>query len=99
MADRDQSGQEQQVRSRVYDRLEAGSLPPDTGQRTFGSRGDGSLCACCDQPIKAEDLQYDMDVRDDSSSSPTSTLSMHLRCYRMWVEESGIRRIRMLEPE
>jgi hypothetical protein len=98
MTDDKLSGPKQQVRTSVGTRLETGSLPPDTGQRIFGSRGDGTRCACCDQPITASEVQYDMDSSSEDGEVPL-TVSMHLTCYEVWVQESGIRRIRMLEPE
>ncbi len=98
MTDDKQSDSKRQVHTSVGNRLECGSLPPDTGQRIFGSRGDGSRCACCDQPITASDVQYDMDSSSEDGAA-SGTISMHLQCYEVWVQESGIRRIRMLEPE
>lgn len=91
-------GREQSVNTLVNDRLESGSLPPDTGQRTFGGRGDGTRCACCDQEISTSEVQYDM-VSSPEDGEPARAVSMHLHCYQVWVQESGIRRVRMLEPE
>lgn len=95
MMDEKRLGQEQKVRTLVHSRLESGSLPADTGQRIFGSRGDGTRCACCDQRISDSEVQYDM-VSTSEGGEPASTVSMHLHCYQVWVQESGIRRVRIL---
>ena len=97
MMDEKYSRQEQKVRSLVHGRLESGSLPPDTGQRVFGSRGDGARCACCDQGISDSEVQYELESSSEDGE-PAGTVSMHMHCYQVWVQESGIRRVRILAP-
>ena len=75
----------------IVERLTLGMLPHYGGQRTFGGRGEGTPCACCDEPIAPADVQYDVDQRDDTTPGVPErvrSICMHLHCYRLWIEES-----------
>jgi len=80
------------LRRGIAERLAAGLLPHYRGQRTFGGHGEGARCGCCDEPIPREDVQYDVDHRDDTGRAGTPgavrTIPMHLQCYRLWIEAS-----------
>jgi hypothetical protein len=73
--------QRQRLRAQIAERLAAGILPPFSGQLVFGGRGEGKPCGCCDRPIAASDVQYDLDHQ-------ARNILMHLPCYRLWVEVS-----------
>jgi hypothetical protein len=83
------------LRRLIGERLAAGLLPPYRGQRTFGGRGEGARCGCCDEPIGGGDVQYDVDHPDEADRSGAAgavrTIPMHLHCYRLWIEESESR--------
>ncbi|HTT05478.1 MAG TPA: hypothetical protein VMF64_09325 [Steroidobacteraceae bacterium] len=75
----------------IVERLTLGVLPRHRDQRTFGGRGEGTLCACCDEPIAPADVQYDVEQRDSATADvpeQVRSLCMHLHCYRLWIEES-----------
>jgi hypothetical protein len=79
------------VRHLIGERLRSGVLPRFRGQRTYGGRGEGAGCGCCDEPIAPSDVQYDVDQRDAAEGEVPErvrSIPMHLPCYRLWVEES-----------
>lgn len=81
----------QRLRRQIAERLAAGILPHFRGQRVFGGRGEGKPCGCCDGPIAASDVQYDLDHRYTSNTGgepEVRSIPMHLHCYRVWVEVS-----------
>jgi hypothetical protein len=80
----------QRLRGQISERLKTGLLPRYRGQRVFGGRGEGRPCSCCDEPIAAADVQYDLDQRDllEGGVEQVRNLVMHLHCYRLWSELS-----------
>jgi hypothetical protein len=81
-----------QRRRLIVERLRVAVLPRYRGQRTFGGRGEGTPCACCDEPIALADVQYEVEQRDAGGNDvpeQVRSIPMHLHCYRLWVEESA----------
>ena len=61
-------------------------LPRSGGKpRIFGGSGEGSPCACCHECIKPTEMQYDVDC---TLQGTVHTLSMRMRCFQAWEEES-----------
>ncbi len=68
----------------VRELIERGRLPPrQTGEIAAGY-GSGAACAACDEPIKAEQVEYE--IKDWRTSG---RLHFHLACYAVWLLESG----------
>ena len=84
-------GSTDEVRRLIGARIRAGQLPSAGTHETFGRRGEGLLCACCDQPIDSSQLEYDVEVVSDLG--PLATLPMHVYCYHAWHQVS------MLSPK
>ena len=74
------------VRRFIEARILSGQLPPAGTHETFGRRGEGLLCACCDQPIERSQLEYDVELLSDHG--PQATLPMHVYCYHAWHQVS-----------
>ena len=85
-------------RALIAERLRAGLLPVNQGQRVFAGHGDGTQCTGCGHPIGQRDIQYDVDHREPGRAGAGAdeadvggaarSLAMHLQCYRLWVELS-----------
>jgi hypothetical protein len=89
----DETTRQKQLRRSVASRLGSGVLPRDAGQRILGGRGDDkTVCACCDGNIGSSDILYELQpaFKEWRTARP---ISMHLRCYRVWIEESRAERI------
>jgi hypothetical protein len=87
----DDPGRTRRQRRLIAERLTLGVLPRYRGQRTFGGRGEGTPCACCDEPIAPAEVQYDVDHREMAERGVPErvrSICMHLQCYRLWIEES-----------
>lgn len=67
-------------------RIEAGELPCYAVTRIWGSHGSGSRCSLCDQPIRAEDIEYEISL-DPVADEPASNLRFHLACHARWQAE------------
>lgn len=79
-------GNTAEVRRLIEARIRSGQLPPAGTHETFGRRGDGVLCACCDLPIERTQLEYDVEILSDLG--PQTTLAMHVYCYHAWHQVS-----------
>jgi len=75
-----------EIRRLIEARILSGQLPPAGTNETFGRRGGGSACACCDFPIERSQLEYDVEVI--SELGPQATLAMHVYCYHVWHQVS-----------
>ncbi len=75
-----------QVRQLIQTRIDAGQLPQAKNYEIFGRQGDGLRCACCDDPITGQQIEYDLEFCSDMGAA--ATLPMHTVCYRAWCEIS-----------
>src|SRR4029450_8842255 len=67
------------VRARILD----GTLWPLSHGEVLGSCGTGEPCAVCDQPITADEVEYEV-------TGPVLVVRAHLACYHAWMGESQL---------
>jgi hypothetical protein len=75
---------EDEVRQLIQARILSGQLPRAGNHETFGRKGDGLPCACCDGVITPQQLEYVAEFADLGAL----TLPLHAHCYRTWLEVS-----------
>jgi hypothetical protein len=75
-----------QIRKLIQARIYAGQLPHARNYEIFGRKGDALRCACCDDPITRQQIEYDVEFSSDMGAM--TTLPMHTFCYRTWYEVS-----------
>lgn len=61
-------------------------LPYQEPLRTWAGRGSGALCNLCGHAIKAQDIEYEVDVPPAESGR---SLRFHFNCYRTWEAQRG----------
>jgi hypothetical protein len=64
-----------------------GTLPRREPNRMWGRRGVGALCAVCETPTTAEQVEYVVEFARDGPNSDRDRLLCHLRCFAMWELE------------
>jgi len=72
------------LRRRVRELIQAGSLPAKKTQEIAAGYGSGRICAACGKPVTAEQVEYDV---EDSRTS--GRLQFHLGCHAVWQLECG----------
>jgi hypothetical protein len=66
-------------------RDERQTLPYEDPVRTWAGRGTGALCNLCGESIKAQDIEYEVELLTTGS---VRTLHFHFNCYRVWETQS-----------
>lgn len=80
--------------ARVRRHIEEGRLPLHLPDRIIAGHGSGAKCTACDQPVSADDIEYDVeDPRNEATR-----LNLHLECYLVWQIEC-VKRIRQQREE
>lgn len=59
----------------------------DKALRTWAGHGTGATCNGCGGPIKAHEIEYEI---EQPAASNTASLHFHFECYKTWTGR-GIR--------
>ena len=62
-------------------KMDFGAIPTERPLKMFAGRGNGSICAGCDGPILADQVEYEMDFGGDR------IFRLHLACAGWWEAE------------
>ena len=57
--------------------------------RAWAGRGTGARCDLCHEPIAADQLEYEIELRPATCAR---AMILHLGCYERWVQLSVARR-------
>ena len=69
-----------ELRLRILQRIEDGRLPVMLPRHIAAGYGAGNVCAACDQPVTATQVEYEVQAGDP-------LLRFHLGCYVLWQIE------------
>ena len=61
-------------------------LPYRKPLRTWAGHGTGATCNGCGEAIRADDIEYEVELPPGSNALP---LHFHLECYRNWMRRDG----------
>ena len=61
-------------------------LPYQEPLRTWAGRGTGVPCNLCGAPIRAQDIEYEVELPAPAGS--LRGLHFHFNCYRTWETQS-----------
>jgi hypothetical protein len=67
----------------VRERIAANEIPCGVPAAIVSGRGVGKACAVCDEPIAADDYEYELRFREVDSEP----VIFHRRCYLAWEIE------------
>jgi len=60
-------------------------LPYQEPARTWAGRGTGALCNLCGMPIRAQDIEYEVELLVPAGNS--RGFHFHFNCYRRWESQ------------
>ena len=75
---------ETELRLVARERIAQGRLPCGTALRMWGGHGTEQPCDLRDKPIRPEEVEYEVEVRD---SGAVHTFRFHILCQSMWQAE------------
>jgi hypothetical protein len=79
--------EEQALRVRVREALQAGQLPNRRPDRTWGGPGLGAVCAVCDLPVERDQTEFEIEFARDSDYPGLDTYHVHTQCFAAWEFE------------
>jgi|RhiMetdeSRZDD1v2_1073273.scaffolds.fasta_scaffold284714_4 hypothetical protein len=72
------------VREKARDAIRSGKLPTHPHGRTLAGPGGGTACAVCGEPIKQNQVEYEIEFRLHGG---LANYHFHLRCFAAWEME------------
>lgn len=72
----------EEVLTLIRERVRTGQLPSGRGDKTYGSNGSNTACACCGRKITSHEIEYEVHFY-----SSLRAFSTHLNCYQIWWRE------------
>jgi hypothetical protein len=70
------------VASVIGEQGERRTLPYQEPLKTWAGHGTGAVCNLCGKPIKAQDIEYEVEL--DPAPGGARGLHFHFNCYRLW---------------
>ena len=65
----------------IREKILRGALPKEHCRMTWYGPGTGGICAACELPIMADEVEVECDLPGGG------TMRFHVRCYQIWSEE------------
>jgi hypothetical protein len=75
------------VAGTIQEQGERRGVPYQEPVRTWAGRGTGVPCNLCGTPIKAQDIEYEVELLSPASGDLRG-LHFHFNCYRAWEAQS-----------
>jgi len=69
----------EEVLALIGERVRTGQLPSGPADKTYGSNGSNTACACCGRKIAFHEIEYEVHF----NSSPHA-FATHFHCYQIW---------------
>ncbi len=76
---------EAQLRPIARERIARGVLPRDVPSQIWAGKGSGRCCDLCDQPIAADEVEYEVERLD--ANARRSVFVFHIVCQSIWQLE------------
>jgi hypothetical protein len=74
------------LRRMAREGIRAGRLPAREPQRMWGGPGSGAVCSLCGQPVRQEEVEFELQFMADGPSTE-ETYHLHARCLTAWKSE------------
>jgi hypothetical protein len=71
-------------RAKVLDAVLASRLPTHAPERTWGGRGSGVPCAICTEPLRSDEVEWELEFTSAPDTLTRTNLHVHPDCYADW---------------
>ena len=68
--------------SETTEKVDVSLIPQREPLRTWAGHGTGVVCNGCGEPIRAHEIEYEVEMPPGSDAA---VLNFHLACYRSWT--------------
>jgi hypothetical protein len=76
------------ARPAAHEAIGARRLPSRLPERTWAGRGSGAACDACGEPVKPEEVEYELEFAPaDASRGGSDVRRVHQRCFAAWYSE------------
>jgi hypothetical protein len=75
------------LREAVRAVVQAGKLPARWPDRTWGGPGVGGPCAVCEQPVRRDELEFEIEFEHKGATPAPDKFHVHVRCFAVWELE------------
>ena len=79
--------EEQALREKAREVLEAGKLPNRKPDRTWGGPGVGAACTICGVPVAHDQMEFEIQFAHDGGNPGLDKFHVHIRCFAAWEFE------------
>jgi hypothetical protein len=78
---------ENTVRQKARDAIAAGKLPIRRPERMWGGPGTGAACAICAQPLKPDQMGFELEFSRHTGAPAAVNYHTHVQCFAAWEFE------------
>jgi hypothetical protein len=71
-------------RSKVLNAVHAGKLPTHPPERTWGGKGSGAPCVLCEEPIRPNEIEWELEFSRVSDTDERANFRVHPDCLTDW---------------
>jgi hypothetical protein len=75
------------LRQHAREALQAGKIPANRPERTWGGPGVGAQCTICGRPVGRDELEFEVEFARDGDVPSLDKFHLHLRCFAAWEFE------------
>ncbi|HEY7652241.1 MAG TPA: hypothetical protein VIG07_05410 [Methylomirabilota bacterium] len=77
------------LRAKARAAVQNGELPSRAPDRTWGGPGVGAACAVCEQPVRKDEMEFEIEFAHDGSNleAGLDKYHVHIRCFAAWEFE------------
>jgi hypothetical protein len=79
--------EEQALRAKARQVLEAGEVPNRRPDRTWGGPGVGAACAVCELPVTRDQMEFEIAFLRGADYPDLAEYHVHTRCFAAWEFE------------
>jgi hypothetical protein len=75
------------LRAKAKEVIRTGKLPNQRPDRTWGGPGVGAPCAVCGEPVKRDQLEFEIRFEHDGDIHGLDKFHIHIQCFAAWELE------------
>jgi hypothetical protein len=75
------------LRQKAREALRSGLLPVRAPDRTFGGSGSGAACTICGEPVRVNQVGFEVEYQRHGVNPGLDRYELHPKCLKAWERE------------